>query len=296
MPHQTPSAAGPLSLPGARRSSTVFRREILMGISSCPFPFTLLQLLSRALLHLLRHCHGSFRLLRCDRFTRMFCGVCCTALGADPYVLPFLILSAVSQLVLGKLSPDVKPAIVNGADVPSNITSVDNSTISTANETAIVASNVTLCDSGKHQQYLPQDLRSTPLLPSGLNNTSPKAAHHKGAGKTGAKDVAKKLAKGGKHHKNGNATAALPPCSSLDNDTSASDTTSTVGVNSSSTPEGNATPADGKKNQKTPPGKEDGVETVKIGDIARSLFGIPRMSRSPKRRLTPIPLWEGDED
>jgi hypothetical protein len=130
------------------------------------------------------------------------------------------------------------------------------------------------------------------MLPSGLNAT----AHHKGKGKDKSKDKTKdKTGKkdAGKKHKgdkNANSTdaAALPPC--VNNDTS-------VDISNSSAPEGNATPALTKKKQKTTaPGKDEAADAVKIGDIARSLFNIPRASRSPKRRLTPIPLWEADEE
>jgi len=126
---------------------------------------------------------------------------------------------------------------------------------------------------------------TSPLCDSGLADKA-KKKHHKGGakGKGGNVEVAAKK-HGNKN--NANATASgLPPC----NETSGGNPEI---INNATNPEPGALAKSSKKKGKN--AELENHSTVKIGDIARSLLGLPRLSHRPKRRLTPVTLWEDEE-
>jgi len=127
---------------------------------------------------------------------------------------------------------------------------------------------------------------TSPLCDSGLADKA-KKKHHKGGakGKGGNVEVAAK-----KHgHKNNATASGLPPC----NETSGGNPEI---INNATNPEpGNSTALAKSSKKKGKNAELENHSTVKIGDIARSLLGLPRLSHRPKRRLTPVTLWEDKE-
>jgi len=126
---------------------------------------------------------------------------------------------------------------------------------------------------------------TAPLCDSGLANKA-KKKHHKGGAKgKGANEKAAAKKHGNKD--NANATASgLPPC----NVTSGGNPEN---INNATNPEPSNSAALAKSSKKK--GKLENDGTAKIANIARSLLGLPRRSHLPKRRLTPVTLWEDEE-
>jgi len=119
----------------------------------------------------------------------------------------------------------------------------------------------------------------------GLVDKAKKKHHHKG-GEKGKGANAKVAAE--KHGHKHNATASgLPPC----NGTSGGNPQI---VNNATDP-GNSTALAVSSKKKRKHASLENERTVKIANIARSLLGLPRLSHRPKRRLTPVTLWEDEE-
>jgi hypothetical protein len=209
-----------------------------------------------------------------------FASFIATALLAGSMISAAPLVKSNGKLLTGG-HPDkaasVDPANLSNTTTVGDPTNPDNTTsVDPANP-----GNTTVVDPNNLGNNTGGTNTTAPLCDSGLANKA-KKKHHKGGAKgKGANEKAAAKKHGNKD--NANATASgLPPC----NVTSGGNPEN---INNATNPEAALAKSSKKK------GKLENDGTAKIANIARSLLGLPRRSHLPKRRLTPVTLWEDEE-
>jgi len=197
--------------------------------------------------------------------------------GSTIYAAP---LAKPNRKLLTGGNPDNTTSVGDPAN-PDNTTSVDPANLGN-NTDPNALGNTTVVDPNALGNNT-AGTNTTALCDSGLADKAKKKLHKGGAKGKGAN--AKVAAK--KHgHKNNSTASGLPPC----NATSGGNPEI---ANNATNPELSNSTALAKSSKKK--GKNAELGTVKIANIARSLLGLPRLSHRPKRRLTPVTLWEDEE-